>query len=179
VTHRGAAPAGDRHVAGGRIGNVRWWLQMAPFLVAFWLLLSGHVEPLLLALGAFSVALVCWLFWRTGLTRPVGATGRVIVLLPGYFLWLATEVLVSAVAVVRTVWSPRPTLVPTVAATSSVDLPELLQVVYANSITLTPGTLSLDVGEEYIEVHSLDPAGVKDLHDGAMLRRVRRLGVPQ
>jgi multicomponent Na+:H+ antiporter subunit E len=66
-----------------------------------------------------------------------------------------------------------------VATTSSADLSELSQMVYANSITLTPGTLSLDVGEEHIEVHSLDPAGIKDLHSGAMLRRVRRLGVPR
>jgi multicomponent Na+:H+ antiporter subunit E len=48
-------------------------------------------------------------------------------------------------------------------------------VIYANSITLTPGTLSLRVDDEGIEVHSLDPAGIGQLRGGGMLARVRKL----
>lgn len=164
------APSSDRR------RNAWWHLRMTPLLGAFWLVLSGHLEPLFLTFGALSVGVVSWLCWRAGLGRPPGATARFALLLPWYGLWLAKEVLVSAAAVARRVWSPTPDLMPSVATTSSGGLPELSQVLYANSITLTPGTLSLDVGEDHIEVHSLDPAGVKALHAGAMLRRVQRIG---
>jgi multicomponent Na+:H+ antiporter subunit E len=169
------APAGGTRTLGGSDGNVWWFVQTVPYLAIFWLLLSGHVEPLFLALGVLSLALVCWLCWRAGLTRRMGATARFILRLPWYLLWLATQMLVSSVAVVRRVWSPRPALLPVVAATSSAELSELSQVIYANSITLTPGTLSLDLGEDHVEVHSLEPAGVKKLHAGAMRRRVQWL----
>jgi multicomponent Na+:H+ antiporter subunit E len=148
---------------------------MALFLGVFWVVLSGHIEPVFVGLGALSVGLVCWLSRRAELSLPVRVTARLALLLPGYSLWLAKEVLVSAFGVARRVWSPRLALVPTVAATLSGGLPEPAQVVYANSITLTPGTLSLEVGEDHIEVHSLDPAGIKSLHAGAMLRRVQRM----
>jgi multicomponent Na+:H+ antiporter subunit E len=156
-------------------GILRSLLQTVPYLATFWLLLSAQLEPLFLALGAVSLALVCWLSWRAGLIRRTGVTIRFLVRLPWYVLWLAREVLVSSVRVTRRVWSPRPALSPVVAATTSAGLSELSQVIYANSITLTPGTLSLDLDEDQIEVHSLGPEGVNDLHAGAMLRRVRWL----
>jgi multicomponent Na+:H+ antiporter subunit E len=153
-------------------------LRTAPFAIAFWLVLSGHYEPLLLTLGGLSVAVVCWLAWRAGLDH-LGATLPLLPRLPRYLLWLSGQVLVSALAVVRKVWSPRPSLRPVVASTPASNLPELSQVVYANSITLTPGTLSLHVGDDRIEVHSLERAGIDELRDGAMLGRVRRTGAQQ
>jgi multicomponent Na+:H+ antiporter subunit E len=152
-----------------------WIPRTAPLLAVFWFVLSGHVEPLLLALGGLSVALVCWLSWRAGVAEYHGAPASFVLRLPRYLLWLGKEVLVSSVAVVRKVWSPHPVLRPVVAATLSPDVRELSQVVYANSITLTPGTLSLDVDDDQIEVHSLEPADIDELRTGAMLRRVRRL----
>jgi len=152
-----------------------WVLRMAPVFALFWVLLSGHYTALLLVLGAASVALVCVLSWRARLTDSEGPSLSLALRLPRYVLWLAKEVLVSAVAVVRRVWSPRPDLRPAVAATPAADLTELAQVVYANSITYTPGTLSFDVDEDQIHVHSLVPADLETLRAGAMLRRVRRL----
>lgn len=143
-------------------------------LAVFWLLLSGHFEPLTLTLGALSVSLVCRLARRAGLGRDHGATASFALRLPRFFLWLGGQVLVSALGVARKVWSPRPVLRPVVAPTPARDLPDSARVVYANSITLTPGTLSLDVGDERIEVHSLDPADLGELQEGAMLRRLRR-----
>lgn len=154
---------------------MQWIWRMAPLFVAFWLVLSGHYTTLLLVLGALSVVLVCWLSWRAGLVEGEGASIPMALRLPRYLLWLGKEVLVSAVAVVRKVWSPRPKLRPTTAVTPSPGMPALSQVIYANSITFTPGTLSLDLDEDQIKVHSLDPAGIEELHTGQMLRRVRRL----
>ena len=149
------------------------FLRTVPFLVVFWLVLSGHFEPLLLTLGALSVALVYWLIRRAGLDHQ-DVTVAFALRLPRYFLWLSGQVLVATYAVVRKVWSPRPVLRPVVESTPTAHLPELLQVVYANSITLTPGTLSLDVDEDAIKVHSLDRAGIDELRKGLLLSRVRQ-----
>ncbi|MFI2430708.1 Na+/H+ antiporter subunit E [Streptomyces sp. NPDC018693] len=148
------------------------FLQAAPLPAVFWLLLSGHYGPLLLTLGALSVAVVCWLTRRAGLDHHV--TVAFALRLPWYFLWLSGKILVSTVAVTRRVWAPRPDLRPVVEPTPAKDLPELSQVVYANSITLTPGTLSLDVEADHIEVHSLERSGVEELREGRMLSRVRQ-----
>jgi multicomponent Na+:H+ antiporter subunit E len=156
---------------------MRWIVRMALPLAVFWLVLSGHVEPLFLALGGASVVLVCWVSLRADLAEQHAVTFPLALRLPRYLLWLGKEMLVSSVAVVWKVWSPRPALRPVVTATPSRDMPDLSQVVYANSITLTPGTLSLDVADDRIEVHSLDEANADTLHAGAMLRRVRQLEI--
>jgi multicomponent Na+:H+ antiporter subunit E len=154
---------------------VRSVLRTAPVLIVFWIVLSGHFEVLFLSLGAASVLLVCLISYRAGVLDGDGVTFALVLRLPRYLLWLVTAVLVSAFGVVRKAWSPRPELRPVVDRTSSAGLSEFSSVVYANSITFTPGTLSFDVDDDCVNVHSLDEAGLEDLRAGAMLRRVRRL----
>jgi len=161
----------------GRRGEaIRRMVPMVPLLAAFWLVLSGHFEPLMLALGAVAVTVVCSMTWRAEVYFHRDLTLPFLLCLPRFLLWLGVQVLVSAVAVVRKVWSPRLRLRPVVASTPARDLPELSQVTYANAITLTPGTLSLDIGEKLIRVHSLEQADIDELRKGGMLRRVPRTG---
>lgn len=162
--------------AGGRRAAFRRVVPMVPVLATFWLILSWHFDPLLLAFGAVSIAVVCAMSWRADTHLHRDLTLRFALRLPGFFLWLGGQVFVSSLTVVRKVWSPRLVLRPVVRSTPAQDLPELSQVTYANAITLTPGTLSLDVSDRLIRVHSLDPAGVDALRTGAMLRRVPRPG---
>lgn len=157
-------------------------LKLAPVLIAFWLLLSGHYTTLLLSLMVVSTGVVCWLIWRADFDRRFDVTPFFDIRLAfvlrtiAYLPWLAWQVLVAAVSVTRRVWSPRPDLRPTVARTPADHMEHVPQVLYANSITLTPGTLSLDVDDDAIEVHGLDPEGIEELDAGEMLRRVRRTG---
>ena len=58
----------------------------------------------------------------------------------------------------------------------NVDTP-LAKTLYANSITLTPGTLTTDVKEDHFMVHSLSADGIEDLRKGEMERQIQRLGV--
>jgi len=150
-------------------------LSLVVPLAGFWLLLSGHYTPLLLVLGAGSVGLVVWLVHRMGIVDYESVPLRPAPRLPRYLWWLAGEVLRSSVSVTRQVWSPRRALRPVIGVVPTPGLPELSQVIYANSITLTPGTLSLQVDDDGIEVHSLDPAGLRELRAGGMRDRVRKL----
>jgi multicomponent Na+:H+ antiporter subunit E len=164
------APVGGRRVA------FRGTVALIPLLAAFWLVLSGNFDPLLLTLGAVSITVVCAMAWRADLYLHRDLTARFALRLPWFFLWLGGQVFVSSLTVVRKVWSPRPGLRPVVRSTPAQDLPELSQVTYANAITLTPGTLSLDISDKLIRVHSLEPDGVDELRKGAMLSRVPRPG---
>jgi multicomponent Na+:H+ antiporter subunit E len=151
-------------------------LRLALLLAVFWLLLSGHYTPLLLTFGALSVLVVVLIvrrmyvvdgtYFRVRL-RPVGA--------PLYAGWLAWQILLSSIAVLRQVWSPRLAPSPAVGGTPVDDLSEVGTVAYANSITLTPGTLSLQVGEAGIEVHALRRSDLDELRSDGMLNRLRRL----
>jgi multicomponent Na+:H+ antiporter subunit E len=64
---------------------------------------------------------------------------------------------------------------PSVESVPADGMTPLAQVIYANSITLTPGTLSISVDDESILVHSLQPAGIAALHEGAMRARAHGL----
>jgi multicomponent Na+:H+ antiporter subunit E len=154
---------------------MRWALRVAPLLAGFWLVLSGHFTSLILALGALSVGLVTWVAGRTRRDDQVGLSPQQWLQLPRYLLWLALEVLRASVAVSTQAWLPRPSLRPAVGVTPAHDLSELSQVIYANSITLTPGTLSMRVIDQGVWVHSLQRADLSKLQTGRMLHRVRRL----
>lgn len=155
---------------------MRWPAGLAALLAMFWLVLSGHYTGLLLALAVVSIGLVVWLtrrMHRVGEVEPnvLGAN------FARYLSWLFLQIMWSAVAVSRLVWRPRLALRPQVGRTPAPDLSEMRRVIYANSITVTPGTLAMSVDDEDIEVHSLDPAGLAALQSGGMLHQVRRLEV--
>ncbi|TDB88949.1 cation transporter [Actinomadura sp. KC216] len=150
-------------------------LQLVPLLVAFWLVISGHYTPLLLILGAFSVVLVVWVVLRMAVIDEESLPLRLVPRLPRYLLWLGGQILLSALTVVRLVWSPRRRPRPVVGTMPTTGLSDMSKVVYANSITLTPGTLSVSFREEDIEVHSIHQEGLTELEGGAMLDRVTRL----
>ncbi len=175
MSPREHAPAQAARHPSPRQQAIRRILGLAPFLAVFWLVLSEHYEPLLLILGALSVLLVCWLTWRAALDQQHAVTPAFALRLPRLVLWLGWKVLLSAFAVVCKVWSPRLVLRPVVASIPTQEIPEVSRVAYANAITLTPGTLSLDVGDDHIEVHSLEMTGIDELREGAMLSRVRRM----
>ncbi|TDC54035.1 cation transporter [Actinomadura sp. KC345] len=149
-------------------------LKLPPVLAAFWLIVSGHYTPLLLMLGALAVFLTVVVVTRMAVADEEGLPLRILPRLPWYLLWLCWQILLSALAVLRLVWSPRRPR-PVVAAVPAGELPDLSKVIYANSITLTPGTLSVSFRDEDIEVHAIQQAGITGLESGAMLDRVKGL----
>lgn len=147
-------------------------LQLAIALAVLWLLLSGHLEALILVFGALSVAFVVWLSARMHVvdreSYPFGLLPR----LSGYWPWLLKEITKSSIDVTRRVFSPASAVRP-VVFDAAADLPsDLGRVIYANSITLTPGTISLNVTTDAIRVHALHPDVARDLQESGMAARV-------
>ena len=148
-------------------------------LFVFWVVLSGRLDALHLGYGVVSAAGVTWLsggrlFTRTDDGRAYYLTflpwGRLITYLP----WLGWEIVKANVQVLKLVFSPLSRLDPKVVTFRADALKsELSRVVLANSITLTPGTVTLDLGSdgEYL-VHAIDGPSADGLLEGAMQRKV-------
>lgn len=150
-------------------------LSLAVGLYGLWLLLSGHPEPLLLVLGLCSTALVVLIALRMDVidheSHPLHLTFK----LPAYWVWLAWEIIKANLSVSRIVLTPGLPISPTVVRVNASQKSELGQVIYANSITLTPGTVSMRLEDGRIEVHALTASMARDLEGGDMDRRVSRL----
>jgi multicomponent Na+:H+ antiporter subunit E len=148
---------------------------LAVFLAAAWLLLSGHFDPLILGLGAASCVLVVVIARRMVLIDregfPIDLTWR----LPVFWVWLVWQIVLSNIAVVRRIFARPLAIFPRSFGVEAGQPDDLGQVIYANSITLTPGTISLRLHDGRIEVHALDENFANDLLSGEMERRVRRL----
>ena len=139
-----------------------------------WLLLSGHTNPLLLSLGLLSVAAVIACASRLEVLDDESVPVH---LLPGlirYVPWLIGQVIRSNLDVARRIVSPELPIHPSVIKVDATHHTEVGRVTYANSITLTPGTISLDVSAETIEVHALTEDAANDLMSGEMARQVQR-----
>lgn len=93
---------------------------------------------------------------------------------PVYWLWLDWQIILSNISVARKILSPRLAINPRLITVDAGQKDDLDRVVYANSITLTPGTVSLKIDGDTILVHALDEEFAADLEGGEMRRRVRR-----
>jgi multicomponent Na+:H+ antiporter subunit E len=149
-------------------------LSLAVFLFAFWLALSGHYTPVLIAAGAASAG-VCVL--AAARLRTVDEEGHPVQLFaraPAYLLWLAVEIAKSAWAVTKIILHPRLPISPTMTVVRASQRTRVGVAVYANSITLTPGTITVAVHGNDLTVHALVRDGATDLEGGGMDRRVSR-----
>lgn len=154
-------------------------------LSSIWLLLSGHFDTLLLGFGLVSVVGTMWCARRMRQSiltdvqpQPITYRSQIIESLR-YCLWLGKEIIVSNIAVARCVWMRNMPIDPVSLVVSDDDLDDIGKVIYANSITLTPGTVSLFLRDDGIHVHALTQDGAQQLAQGEMLERVKRLRVVQ
>jgi multicomponent Na+:H+ antiporter subunit E len=157
---------------GLRVSKLKHALNLALFLFAVWLLLSGHYSLPLLALGVLSTLLVVYLAIRVDL---IDRETQLVLLKPTvllYWFWLAWEIIKSNIDVARRILDPRLPISPEMFTVRASQKTELGRVTYANSITLVPGTVAMDVDEDVITVHALTHDAAADIKGGAMNRRI-------
>jgi len=147
-------------------------------LAVLWLALSGFWSAWFLTLGAASCALAWWLARRLGVGGwRADAAGRRLkpLALVAYWAWLLGEIGKANFDVMRRIWHPAMPLSPTVFHLPAAGMSDLAQVTYANSITLTPGTIAINLTDDEIEVHALSADARDELLGGEMRRRVERI----
>jgi multicomponent Na+:H+ antiporter subunit E len=144
-------------------------------MMILWLFLSGYLKPLLVTLGIISCLVVALLSWRMGNLEREIALQQHLPRFPGYWLWLGAEVVRSNLAVARVILTPGVVLRPQFVTVDARALDEFGRALLGNSITLTPGTLTLADDAGRLHVHCLTPEGAAALVEGEMTRRVGAL----
>ncbi len=150
-------------------------LSLGGVLAVLWLLLSGYFKILLLTLGVASVALTVLVARRMDIVdhegHPIHLGWRAVT----YWLWLLKEIAKSARDVAKIVVQREMPIAPSVFRVKATQKSELGNVIYANSITLTPGTVTLEVEDGYLTVHAIDRGCREGLENGDMDRRVTHM----
>lgn len=143
-------------------------------LYAFWLVLSGQEAPWFTISGlVLSVAVVIFCY-RQGILDaegfPLGLIPRGLL----YWPWLLGEIVKSGLSVTRVILDPRLPISPSVTRVDGLEHSAVGLVVYGNSITLTPGTVTIEASEESrtLWVHALERESAEGFADDEMNRRV-------
>ncbi|WP_144212935.1 Na+/H+ antiporter subunit E [Shewanella donghaensis] len=150
-------------------------LSLILTLALFWWINSNYSNPLLLSLGAGSIMLVLYIAQKMDVidqeTHPI----RLNVNMAKYTLWLVKQVILSNISVVKHIWMGNKSIKPTLTTIDTRQCSDINKVIYANSITLTPGTVAIDLIEDQLTVHALHKDDIDTLKTGEMDRRVREL----
>jgi multicomponent Na+:H+ antiporter subunit E len=151
-------------------------LGTALILFAFWALLSGKFDLFHLTLGAICSALAGYLFHdllfvnvRVGDVRTVA--WRFIKYIP----WLLHQILLANIHVASLVLSPTMPITPQVVTFKTKLETDISNVTLANSITLTPGTITMDIKDGVFYVHALSQKVADDLNAGEMEDRIAHI----
>ncbi len=156
--------------------SVHHHIVLCVALTALWLGLSGHFSGLLLTFGVLCVAFCVWLAVRMAVfDAEVHPAHFHLVPCLKYWLWLTREVVISAIDVSKRILDPQMPISPRAITLPLTQRTDMGRVTYANSITLTPGTVSIDLGDDYVRVHALTSEGAEALLEGDMDRRVTAL----
>ena len=144
-------------------------------LASFWLLMSGIYTPLILFLGFVSVLFVLYLIRRMDALDEDVFEFKLKTKHFSYWSWLAKEIFKANIDVSKVILSPRMKLSPRKVRVPLSQSTELATVIYANSITLTPGTVSVEIEGNEIIVHTLTQELMDGLIEGDMDKRVNYL----
>jgi len=147
-------------------------------LCAGWILWSGYFKPLLLGLGLASALVCTYLAVRMRKADGVGSQFKFLEhvhQLATYWPWLLLEIAKSNVDVAKIILSGKMNIDPVMIRLKAGQVTEMGQVIYGNSITLTPGTITVDIDDGELLVHALTQAGADGLAEGEMDRRITAL----
>lgn len=142
-------------------------------LFVFWLLLSGHTAFLLIALGLASVLLTLFLAKRMDIIDHESYPLHLSKKFPAFFIYLFKEIILANIDVVKRILTfGKPAISPQLVKLPLPQKSDLGRVIYANAITLTPGTVSVELSKDEITVHALSKDGADELASGAMAKTI-------
>lgn len=151
-------------------------LFLTLLLGAYWALLSGQFHnTFLLGVGAVCIAFVVWTGRRMGLLDDEGVPVLFYPRAIAYVPYLAWQVILANWDVFKRIWSAQPAIDPRMARVPYSTRHPFVTTTYANSITLTPGTVTVSVDDKTMLIHCLTKEGEDSLREGDMERHVKRL----
>ena len=157
----------------------RWYtITKALALFGLWLTLSGKVDALHLSYGAASVTVVMWITRDLMLTRLNPSDSAALAHIRWaaaltYPCWLLGQIVWANIAVAKLILSPRMSIAPTFLQLNTPTSSSIPHVVLGNSITLTPGTVTLEADHGRFVIHALQKNSTDSLQ--SLAKRVSDL----
>ncbi len=151
------------------MGKVFYSLTLAAALCLLWFSLSGRTDGFLLFLGAVSVIVVMVLVERMEILDGEASPFHRILFAAGYWFWLGGEIAKANIQVARAILKADLELTPRLFRIQALQKTDLGRTIFANSITLTPGTVTVNVDGDDMIVHALldsmsDPSGFDEMN---------------
>ncbi len=144
-------------------------------LVLIWIMLSGHWETHILILGVISIAItVAFAIYFNAFDKEIVQTKFLLGMIL-YLPYIIKEMLLANFGVFKEVWKVKIDLSPTVKTVKSTQKTTTGAFIYANSITFTPGTTTIDAQVGTFQIYAITSDGAKDLEDGSMDARVTKI----
>jgi multicomponent Na+:H+ antiporter subunit E len=154
---------------------LKYTVSLSLVLFGVWLLWSGHYTPLLLLFGVLSCGAVVTIARRMGTVDQEGVPVELPLRALSYLPWLLWEIVKSNVDIARRILTPSLPVNPRLIKIKAGQRTDIGRVIYANSITLTPGTVTVGVEGDELTIHALTKEAADALETGEMNRRVTRL----
>lgn len=149
-------------------------LILAVALVATWLVWSGLFKSLLLGLGVVSVGLTLWLSVRMGLHRQSVYALDLVPRLFGFWASLLVDIIKSNFEVARIILTPGLPISPTLVQLEPELEGQVGRATLANSITLTPSTVTIDAHRGVFLVHCLTEKSARETRESDLGQRLHR-----
>ncbi len=147
-------------------------ISMTIVLLVFWLTLSGKFDsPFLVIAGVISSLAIALLAKKMNVSDKEGHPIHLATSAFTYWPWLVWQIILSAINVTKIILNPSLPISPTLTRTKMSQKSDVGRVTYANSITLTPGTISVDIEDDEILVHAITRENATDVESGDMDRR--------
>lgn len=169
----------DESIVGSPVVHL---VGMAVVLFAFWMILSGHTEIKFIVYGVLTSVVTAWVTYPLLLVTNKDGNRRYFVFgisLPKLFkysLWLLWQLVLANIDVARATTSQNLNINPKVVRFYFRTDNPMAEVVLADSITLTPGTVTLNVTDDGLfEIHALTDGAAAGVLDGSMQRKVADL----
>ena len=142
-------------------------------LLTLWLLMSGHYSFLITSLGFVSCVFCVYLAKRANLIDDEGLPLFFFPRLIKYLLWLFKEIFNSNISTAKAIITGN--ISPEIFIVKASQNTDIAKVTYANSITLTPGTVTTQINEDKFEVHALNSDFGDDVRNNIMNKKVKWL----
>jgi multicomponent Na+:H+ antiporter subunit E len=151
---------------------VKHIFSLGILLLALWLGLSGQLNPIMCSIGLASTLLVVYISHRMDVIDHETYPAHMTFLLLRFWLFLMREVIIANIDVIKRIYRPGKNISPQLFELPVTQKTDLARVIYANAITMTPGTVSVNLNKKTLIVHSLSIEAARDLCSGRMAKAV-------
>lgn len=161
-------------------GSIKSVIFQIVILFGLWLIFSGKYDATHIWFGVVAVAIVVLMNYKLSKWNLFPERGEAnvpirIFQLPAYIFWLMKEIILASIQVAYLVVHPKMPIKPTLISFRTKLPSAVAKVILGNSITITPGTFTIDIEKDRFLVHGLVPGSAGSLENGQMQSRIMKL----